>query len=342
MKIGINGTGLTARALVKLIVQNEEFKDLHLGQINGRSMSINILKDRLLYSTSQGHSNLDVTIDVENSSLSINNETVKYTAIDNPDKIPWDNDIQIIIEATGKFRDSSKESSDPFRHFKSNNNLKVVLISAPSKGNIENFMWGATPELENKLQEYVNKDEPFVIGGASCTTTAAVPIIDTLDDAFGIESCYLSTIHAVTRSQELLDGSKEWSALDTQLHSTGAADSTNLVLKKNIPMNGIAYRTADKDGSFIQVDAVLKREVTKDDILAAFKASKYAKYISYTKVTNPPSSYVRGDLNMVMLIPDEITIINGNRVIIKGLYDNEEGYAAHLLRLVKFISSILK
>ncbi len=77
-------------------------------------------------------------------------------------------------------------------------------------------------------------------------------------------------------------------------------------------------------------------------ILAAFKKSKYAKYISYPKVGCPPSSYIRGDTNMVMIIPEQITIVNGNRVIVRGLYDNEHGYAAHYLRLIKLVLSKMK
>jgi len=331
LKIGINGTGLTARALVKLVAQNEEYKELEIGQINGRSMTIDILKDRLLYSSSQGHSKMIIDIDKEKNELIINGKRVKYSQDTSPENIKWSEDITLVIEATGKFRDISKESSDPSRHFKApNNKIKCILVSAPGKGGIKDFMWHASPNLESDLKTYIEKKEPFVIGGASCTTTAAVPIIDTLDEAFGVESCFLTTIHAVTRSQDVLDGSEGWSALDTQLHTTGATSSTNKVLKKNIAMDGIAYRTSDKDGSFVQIDALLKKEVTKEDLLAAFKNSKYAQYLTYADVKSPPSSYVRGNLSMVLLIPDEFSIINNNRVIIKGLYDNEEGYAAHL------------
>jgi len=343
LKIGINGTGLTARAILKIIALSEEFKELTIGQINGRSMTIEILKDRLLYSTSQGHSKLDIDIEEKTSELIVNGNRIKYTTDTIPEKINWVKDIELLIEATGKFRDKSKEDNDPYRHFKSpNNTLKGIVISAPGKGGIEDFMWCASPNLESRLKTIVEADSPFVIGGASCTTTATVPIVDTLDEVFGMESCFLSTIHASTRSQDILDGSKGWSAYDTQLHTTGATTSTNKVLQKDIPIGGIAYRTSDKDGSFIQIDAVLKKKVTKEEVLKAFKKSKYAPWISYSQVKSPPSSYIRGNHYMVLLIPDEIVVINDNRVIIKGLYDNEEGYAAHILRLVKYIISIMK
>jgi len=342
LKIGINGTGLTARALVKLVAQIEEFKELEIGQINGRSMTIDILKDRLLYSSSQGHSKMIIDIDKEKNELIINGKRVKYSQDTSPENIKWSEDIVLVIEATGKFRDSSKEASDPNRHFKApNNKLKCVLLSAPGKGGIKDFMWHASPNLESELKALVEKKEPFVIGGASCTTTATIPIIDTLDEAFGVESCFLTTIHALTRSQEILDGSAGWSALDTQLYTTGATSATNKVLKKNIPMDGVSYRTSDKDGSYIQIDVVLKKNITKEDLILAFKNSKYSPYITYSKVQVPPSSYVRGNLSMVLLIPDEFAIVNNNRAIIKGLYDNEEGYAAHLLRLVKYLMKII-
>ncbi|MBN1328260.1 MAG: hypothetical protein JXA54_02190 [Candidatus Heimdallarchaeota archaeon] len=342
MKIGINGTGLTARALVKLVSQVEEFKELEIGQINGRSMTIDILKDRLLYSSSQGHSKMIIDIDKEKNELIINGKRVKYSQDTAPENIKWSEDIILVIEATGKFKDSSKESSDPNRHFKtSNNKIKCVLVSAPGKGGIKDYMWYASPNLESDLKILTEKKEPFVISGASCTTTATIPIIDTLDEVFGVESCFLTTIHAVTRSQDILDGSEGWSALDTQIHTTGATSATNKVLKKNIPMDGVAYRTTDKDGSFIQIDAVLKKNVSKEDLILAFKNSKYSPYITYSDVKLPPSSYIRGNHSMVLLLPDEFTIVNNNRVIIKGLYDNEEGYAAHLLRLVKYLMKII-
>ena len=343
MKIGINGTGLTARSLIKLVMSKEEFKELEIAQINGRSMTLDTLRDRLLYSTAQGHSNLNIEIDEEKSQISINGHVIKYTTQTTPEEINWLPEVELIIESTGAFRDASTSSKDPYRILKSpNNNIKCVLISAPGKGGIKDFMYGASPDIEKNLKEIISTNKPFVISGASCTTTAAIPIIDTLDEMFGIESCYLTTVHAVTRSQELLDGSNGWSALDTLLHTTGATSATNKVLKKNIPMDGIAFRTSDKSGSFIQIDAVLKQKTTIEKILEAFKNSKYAPYISYPNVKCPPSSYIRGNTSMVLLIPDEFTIIDEKRVIIKGLYDNEEGYAAHLLRLVKYLISLMK
>ena len=112
MKIGINGTGLTSRAILKLIASNDEFKELDICQINGRSMTLDMLKDRMIYSTSQGHSNIDVTIDPDNSELLLNGKRIKYTQGSNPEDIPWDDDIELILEATGVFRDKSKESKN--------------------------------------------------------------------------------------------------------------------------------------------------------------------------------------------------------------------------------------
>ncbi|NHJ06260.1 MAG: hypothetical protein EAX90_15645 [Candidatus Heimdallarchaeota archaeon] len=342
MKIGINGTGLTAREIIKLVASNKEFKELELAQINGRSMTLDVLKDRLLYSSAQGHSGLDIEINNDTSEMTINGRVIKYTTETTPEEIVWLPEIELLLETTGKFRDKSKESANPYRHFSaSNNKLKGVIVSAPGKGGIKDYMMIATPNLEEELKQIVNSTEPFVIGGASCTTTAAVPIIDTLDEAFGIESCYLTTIHAVTRSQELLDGSGGWSAFDTQLHSTGATSSTYKVLKKEIPMDGIAFRTPDKSGSYIQIDAVLKKPATKEAIIEAFNNSKYNSFISYSTVKEPPSSYIRGNSSMVLLIPDQITIVAENRVIIRGMYDNEFGYAAHFLRLVKLVCSLM-
>lgn len=342
MKIGINGSGLITRAIIKLINTIDEFKEIQIGQINGRTMDIETLKDRLLFSSAHGHSNLDIKVDKDNNSIIINGQKVIYTQTSSPEEIPWLDNIHLVIEATGKFNDKSKFEKDPNKHFKSpKNRLKVVLISAPGKGGIENFMWFASPNLEQRLKAMIEKNEPFVIGGASCTTTAAIPIIDTLDQAFGIESCFLTTIHAVTRSQDILDGSKGWSAFNTNLHTTGATKVTNNVLRKDIPMDGIAYRTSEKAGCYIQIDSLLKKKVTKEEVITAFKNSKYTPYISYAQVKSPPSSYVLGNLDMVVIIPEEISIINEKRVIVKGLYDNEEGYAAHLLRLIKYLLSIL-
>ena len=340
MKVGINGTGLITRALVKLVALNEEFKDIEIVQINGRSMTLDRLRDLLIYSSAQGHSNLDVTVNNETNELKVNGQTIKYTADTKPEEIQWLPEIELLIEATGKFRDDRKEDSDPNRHFKSpENKFKGIILTAPGKGTITDYMWLASPNLEKEINALITAEKPFIIGAASCTTTATVPIVDTLDENFSIESCFLTTVHAVTRSQDILDGSKGWSAMDTQLHTTGATKSTNKVLNKSIPMSGIAFRTSDKTGSFIQIDTVLKKEVTKENLLDAFKTSKYKEYISFASVSNPPSSYVRGNNSMVVLIPDEIVIINGNRVIIKGLYDNEEGYTHHMLRLIRYVIS---
>jgi glyceraldehyde 3-phosphate dehydrogenase len=339
MKVGINGTGIMARAIIKLVASYDEFKDIEIVQINGRSMSLETLRDRLLFSSSQRHSNLDIQLNSADSELIVNKQSIKYTATTEPEKIEWLPSIELILETTGKFRDISNESADPRRHFKASEKIKGVIISAPGKGGIEDFMWLATPNLQDTITELLKKDEPFVIGGASCTTTAAVPLIDTLDEVFSVKNCFLTTIHAVTRSQDILDGSKGWSAFNNQLHSTGATKSTNRVLKKAIPMDGIAYRVSDLAGSFIQIDAVVEKSATKEKVLAAFKNSKYAEHIAYPEVTNPPSVYVLGSHKMVMLLPDEVTVIGDDRVILRGLYDNEEGYVSHFLQLVKEVIS---
>jgi glyceraldehyde 3-phosphate dehydrogenase len=343
MKIGINGTGLTARAIIKLIATIDEFSELEVAQMNGRSMTIDQLKDRLIFSTAHGHSGLDVTVNHDKEEIVVNGQPIKYTRTPNPEEIDWNPEIKILIEATGNFRDISKHGKDPSRHFKSpNNKFKAIIISAPGKGGLKDYMWIGSPDLESEIKELVEKTEPFIIGGASCTTTATVPLVDTLDEAFGVESCYLTTIHAVTRSQDLLDGSKGWSAFDCQLRSTGATLSTNRVIKKDIPLDGIAFRNADKTGSFIQIDAVLKEEVSKKDIIKAFKESKYKDYISYPEVSTPPSSYVRGNHSMVLFLPEQTSIIGKKRVVLKGMYDNEEGYASHFLRLVNYVASQLE
>lgn len=340
MKIGINGTGLTGRAIIKLLF-SEEFSHIKISQINGRSMDIETLRDRLLYSSSQGHS--DLRIKVDEKYLIINGEKILYTQKTEPEQIKWKKDICGIIDTSGKFRNNFYFETNPERFFFRNRHLKFVIISSPTKGDIKNFVWVSTPNIEKELKMLIKGNFPFVVGAGSCTTVASVPIIDILNQNFCIKSCFLTTVHAVTRSQEILDGSKGWSALDTQLHTTGATKTVNDVLRKEIPIGGIAYRTSDKSGSFIQVDVVTKKEINKSEILSVFKDNKkYEGFISFSNIKNPPSSYIRGSQSMVEIIPEQIEVIGKNRIIVKGLYDNEEGYACHLLRLVNYIMETIE
>jgi len=129
MKIGLNGTGLTARAILKLAMTIDEFKEIEIVHVNGRGMSLSALRDRMLYSTSQRHSGISAEIDEKGGELILNGHRIKYSRESAPEQIPWVNGIELVIDSTGIFRDKSKENKTLTGILKERRKVFAVLLS---------------------------------------------------------------------------------------------------------------------------------------------------------------------------------------------------------------------
>jgi len=233
-----------------------------------------------------------------------------------------------VIESTGIFTD--KEGAG--KHITAG--AKKVIISAPATGDIKTIVLGVN-------ENTINADDQ-ILSNASCTTNCLAPMAKVLNDKFGIEKGYITTVHAYTADQRLQDAPHKdlrrarAAALSMVPTSTGAAKAVGLVLPElKGKLDGVAVRVPTPDGSLTDLVAILKREVTKDEVNAAMKeASENALKGILEYCTDPIVSMdIVGNLHSC-IFDAELTSVNGNMVKVMGWYDNEAGYSERVCDLI--------
>ena len=263
----------------------------------------------------------------------MNGQKILCCAIKTPAELPWKSlDVDVVIECTGIFLDKEKAGL----HLQAG--AKRVVLSAPPKADdVPTFVIGAN---EDQI-----KDTDLILSNASCTTNCLVPMILTLDKAFGVEQFFMNTIHAYTADQNLQDGPHKdlrrarAAAQNIVPTSTGAAKAVILVaphLKGKIAAHSLRVPVAT--GSVTDVVAMIKKTATVEEINAAFKAaadSNLKGILEYNTDEIVSSDIVRNTHSCVFDAP--LTQVNGNTCRIVGWYDNEAGYSARLAQLAAMV-----
>jgi glyceraldehyde 3-phosphate dehydrogenase len=267
--------------------------------------------------------------------ISIDGSVLKVLQIRDPKELPWGAlGVDVVIESTGFFTDREKAAA----HLETG--AKTVVVSAPSAGADATFVYGVNHQSYDPAKH-------LVVSNASCTTNCFVPMVKVLDDAFGVERGLMTTIHAYTGDQQLVDGPHSdlrrarGAAINIVPTGTGAARATSLVLESmKGRLDGTSLRVPVPTGSITDFVAILGKEPSKDEINAAFKkaaAGSLKGVLEYTDVpivssdivTNPHSCVYDSDLTMTM----------GNMVKVLGWYDNEWGYSNRLVDLIAYIGA---
>jgi glyceraldehyde 3-phosphate dehydrogenase len=262
--------------------------------------------------------------------ISINGKVLKVLTERDPKSLPWGAlGVDVVIESTGIFTDRDKAAM----HLEAG--APLVIVSAPSNGADATFVYGVN-------HQDFNRSAHKVISNASCTTNCFVPLVKVLDDAFGVENGLMTTVHAYTGDQALVDGPHSdlrrarGAAINITPTSTGAARATSLVMESmKGKLDGTSLRVPVPTGSITDFVANLKKPATKEEVNAAFKAAadgplkgvlEYtdAPIVSSDIVTNPHSCIFDSDLTMSL----------GSMVKVLGWYDNEWGYSNRLVDLV--------
>jgi glyceraldehyde 3-phosphate dehydrogenase len=266
--------------------------------------------------------------------ISVNGKVLKVLTERDPKALPWGTlGVDVVIESTGIFTDRDKAAM----HLEAG--APLVIVSAPSNGADATFVYGVNHQDFDRAQHKV-------ISNASCTTNCFVPLVKVLDDAFGVENGLMTTIHAYTGDQALVDGPHSdlrrarGAAINIIPTSTGAARATSLVMESmKGKLDGTSLRVPVPTGSITDFVANLKKPATKEEINAAFKAAAMGPLkgvLEYTDepivssdiVTNPHSCIFDSDLTMSL----------GSMVKVLGWYDNEWGYSNRLVDLVLHVS----
>jgi glyceraldehyde 3-phosphate dehydrogenase len=332
VRVGINGFGRIGRNLFRAAKQSGA--DLDFVAVNDLG-SLETMAHLLKYDSVLGvlPSEIAATAD----GISVDGEVLKVLSVRNPADLPWGElGVDVVIESTGFFTDREPAAA----HLAAG--AKLVIISAPGKGADATFVYGVNHEDFD-----LAKDK--VISAASCTTNCFVPLVKVLDDAFGVEKGLMTTVHAYTGDQMLVDGPHKdlrrarSAAINITPTSTGAARATSLVMQSmKGKLDGISLRVPVPTGSITDFNAVLSRDASVDEVNAAFRAAaegplkgvlEYtdAPIVSSDIVTNPHSC----------IFDSELTMSLGNLVKVLGWYDNEWGYSNRLVDLTAFVGSKL-
>lgn len=326
LRVAINGFGRIGRHAFK-VIQNK--KGMEVVAINDLT-SPHVLGHLLKHDTAYPDVNYKVTADEKN--LMVGGKKIPVFSERDPALLPWKKlKVDLVLECTGFFRDEEGAG----KHLTAG--AKKVVISAPAKGEIKTLVKGVN-ETEYKGETIVNN--------ASCTTNCAAPVMLVLEREFGIEKAMLTTVHSYTASQSLQDGpSKDLrearaAAQNMVPTSTGAA----IAVAQTIPklkgkFDGLSIRVPTITVSLTDITALLKKNVTKEDINAAMKKAEktYLKNILVTTEEELVSSDFIGDPASATVDLKLTNVVDGNLVKVVAWYDNEWGYANRLVEMAALV-----
>ena len=329
IRVGINGFGRIGRNFYR--AAKKAGADIDLVAVNDLT-SPDINAHLLKYDST--HGKLADEVKVTGDGISVGGDSFKVFAERDPKALPWgDLGVDVVIESTGIFTDRDKAAA----HVDAG--APRVIISAPATGVDGTFVIGVNDDTFDPAQH-------TIVSNASCTTNCFVPMIKVLDDAFGVEKGLMTTVHAYTNDQNLLDlvhkdlRRARASAINIVPASTGAARATSLVMESmKGRLDGTALRVPVPDGSITDFTGLLGREVTVDDVNGAFRdaasSGPLAKVLEYSEDPIVSSDIVGSPASCTF--DSKLTMAMGSMVKIFGWYDNEWGYSNRLVDLAVIV-----
>ncbi|MBI9035216.1 MAG: type I glyceraldehyde-3-phosphate dehydrogenase [Bacteroidales bacterium] len=326
IKIGINGFGRIGRFVFRIAVASENIEVVGINDL----LDVDYIAYMLKYDSTHGRFN--GTISVQDGSLIVNGKEIRITAERNPADLKWDQvGADYVVESTGLFL--TKESAKG--HIEAG--AKKVIMSAPSKDDTPMFVMGVN-------QDKYNKDMQFV-SNASCTTNCLAPIAKVLHDNFGILEGLMTTVHATTATQKTVDGPsmKDWrggrgAGQNIIPSSTGAAKAVGKVIPElNGKLTGMAFRVPTPDVSVVDLTVRLEKGASYKEICQAMKQASegaMAGVLAYTEDAVVSNDFVGETCTSIFDAGAGISL-NDNFVKVVSWYDNEMGYSAKVVELIK-------
>ncbi|MDT0444914.1 type I glyceraldehyde-3-phosphate dehydrogenase [Streptomyces johnsoniae] len=332
IRVGINGFGRIGRNYFRaLLEQGADVQIVGVNDLTDNATLVHLLK----YDSILGRLKEEVTHTED--TISVGNQTFKTLAERDPAALPWGElGADIVIESTGIFT----KRDDAAKHLAAG--AKKVLISAPAKNEDLTVVMGVN-------QDQYDASAHHVISNASCTTNCVAPMAKVLDESFGIVKGLMTTVHAYTNDQRILDFPHKdlrrarAAALNIIPTTTGAAKATALVLPQlKGKLDGIAMRVPVPTGSVTDLVVELSRETTRDEVNAAFRSaadSDLKGILEYTEDQIVSSDIVNWPASCTF--DSSLTMAQGNQVKIVGWYDNEWGYSNRLVDLTSYVGERL-
>ena len=323
-RIAINGFGRIGRLAFRQLVSRPSFEVVAINDLTDVETLAHLLKYDSIHGLFPGE------VSVSNGNLVVNGKEIQISAERNPAELPWAaNSVDLVVESTGVFADAEKASA----HLTAG--ASKVIISAPAKGDLKTIVLG--------VNDGILTDEDRIVSNASCTTNCLAPMAKVLNDTFGLETGYITTIHAYTADQRLQDAPHKdlrrahAAALSMIPTSTGAAKAVGLVLPELAgKLDGMAVRVPTPTGSVTDLTATLKTNATAQEVNAALKAAAEGPMKGILQYCEDPIVSVDIVGNTHSCIVDAaLTKCTGNLVKVFGWYDNEAGYATRVVDLAE-------
>jgi glyceraldehyde 3-phosphate dehydrogenase len=330
VRVGINGFGRIGRNFFRA-AEGKEVEVVAVNDLTDNKTLAHLLK----YDSTFGRLDRDVRYDEE--SITVGDQRVLASAQRDPAQLPWgDLGVDVVIESTGRFT----KRDDASLHLKGG--ARKVVISAPAKDEDVTIVMG----VNHQKYDPASHD---IISNASCTTNSVVPMAKVLLDTFGIEKGFMTTIHAYTNDQVILDfphsdlRRARSAAVNTIPTSTGAAKAASLVIPElKGKLDGIALRVPVEDGSLTDLAVVLSRDATVEEINDAYRQAAEGPLRGIIRYSTDPivSRDIVGD-DASCVFDSPLTQANGNLAKVFGWYDNEWGYSSRLVDLTVLIGEQL-
>jgi glyceraldehyde 3-phosphate dehydrogenase len=329
-KVGINGFGRVGRQVLKAIhdYYEDKLEVTVLNDLTDTKTNAHLLKYDSNYGRYPG------TVEATEDSLIVDGRKIRVLAERDPAKIPWrDYGVEVVVESTGLFTSADKASA----HF--NGGAKKVVISAPARGEDITIVLGVN-------EDQYNPQKHRIISNASCTTNCIAPVVKVLHDSFGVERGLMSTIHAYTNDQRLLDmfhrdlRRARAAAMSIIPTTTGAARAVTMVIPElKGKIDGLAFRVPTPTVSLVDFVADLKRDVAVEEVNNALRAAAEGTLKGILEFCNEPLVSIDFKENPASSIVDGLStlVIDGSMIKVLSWYDNEWGYSCRTADLISYI-----
>lgn len=334
IKVAINGFGRIGRLAFRQMFKLEGFEIVAINDLTSPEMLAHLLK----YDSAQKKYELSDTVRSDEGAIIVDGVRIPIYSNSNPEELPWGElGVDVVLECTGFF--CSKEKS--MAHIKAG--AKKVIISAPAGNDLPTIVYG--------VNEHTLTKEDTIISAASCTTNCLAPMADALNKYAPIVSGIMTTVHAYTGDQMILDGPHRKGdlrraragAINIVPNSTGAAKAIGLVIKElDGKLIGGAQRVPVPDGSLTILDAVVSREVTKEEINTMMKSVANESY-GYTEEPIVSTDVIGATHGSIFDATQTkvISLGNGTSLVqVVAWYDNENSYTSQMVRTVKYIATM--
>jgi len=325
VKVGINGFGRIGRLVFREMMNRENFEVLGINDLTDAKTLAHLLKYDSVHKKFQG------TVEVKENSIVVNGKEIRIFAEKDPANLPWKElGVEYVVEATGVFRKNEQLA----KHLEAG--AKKVVLTVPAKDKIDNMV------VLGVNDETLRPDDK-IVSNASCTTNCLAPVAKVLNDEFGIVKGLMTTVHAYTNDQQILDlphkdlRRARAAAMSIIPTTTGAAKAVGKVIPQlEGKLDGMALRVPTPDGSLVDLTVILEKEATKEEINAAVKKAAEGPMNGILEYTEDPivSVDIVGNPNS-SIFDAQSTMVDGKLVKVLAWYDNEWGYSVRVVDLVE-------